>query len=232
MHQNEPSVTKSGEVETIDEYVTRLKEASTRCEFTDKNLEIKLQIVFGCISKRVRRKALSEDISLDDLVKFARAVELSSVQAEVIEDEKSEGLVNKLHRPGVYSKLHHSNKDVEQNNTGKKECFSCGGKFPHDGGGKNCPAYGKTCNRCTKLNHFGRFCKSNSSNAQNGSKINMVVTKDGGVIESESDVSSGDEYVYSNSEISDKRSANISLKIEGQLIKFQIDTRGNGQHLR
>ena len=98
MHQNEPSVTKRGEVETIDEYVTRLKKASTRCEFTDKNLEIKLQIVFGCISKRVRRKALSEDISLDDLVKFSRAVELSSVQAEVIEDDKSEGLVNYIAR--------------------------------------------------------------------------------------------------------------------------------------
>ena len=80
-----------------------------------------------------------------------------------------------------------------------------------------------TCNRYSKLYHFGRFCRSNPSNVQSISKINMVVKNEEITVPSESDVSSSDEYVYSNSEINDKSCANVSLKIEGQILNFQID---------
>ena len=65
MHQNDDCAHTSGGTETIDEFVTRLRKAAKRCEFTDRPLEILLQIVYGCISKRVRRKALSEDMDLE-----------------------------------------------------------------------------------------------------------------------------------------------------------------------
>ena len=86
MSQNEESASKNGDVETIDEFVTRLKKAAKRCTFADEKLEIKLQVVFGCISKRVRRKALCEDMTLDELLKFARSIELSEKQANFIAD--------------------------------------------------------------------------------------------------------------------------------------------------
>ena len=60
---------------SMDKYVTRLKEAASRCGFTDVQKEIKHQIVFSCSSKKIRRKALSDDPSLADLLKFARATE-------------------------------------------------------------------------------------------------------------------------------------------------------------
>ena len=65
--------------------------------------------------------------------------------------------------------------------------------------------------------HFGIFCRSNPSNVQGISKINMVVKNEEITVTSESDVSWSDEYVYSNSEINDKSCANVNLKIQGQI---------------
>ena len=46
---------------------------------------------------------------------------------------------------------------------GKKEgqsqpCGLCGN--PHGGDIKNCPAYGQTCLKCKKTNHYAKHCKT------------------------------------------------------------------------
>ena len=105
MHQNDDCAHTSGGTETIDEFVTRLRKAAKRCEFTDRPLEIKLQIVYGCISKRVRRKALSEDMDLEPLLKFARAVELGDKQADTIEEQKPHNDSINPFMPEEFSKM-------------------------------------------------------------------------------------------------------------------------------
>ena len=65
------------EDEPIDTFVTRLREAASRCQFHDTAREIKDQVVQKCTSDRLRRKALREDLSLDNLLKVARAMELA-----------------------------------------------------------------------------------------------------------------------------------------------------------
>ena len=84
----------NGKGESIDKYVARPKEAVSRCGFTEVHKEIKHQIVFGCCSRKVRRKARSGDPSLEDLVKFARAIEKLTVQAKLIENK--EGSINRV----------------------------------------------------------------------------------------------------------------------------------------
>ena len=54
-------------VEIIDQYVARLRTVGVRCEFADMNREIKDQIVLNCKSNTLRREALRDDLSLDDL---------------------------------------------------------------------------------------------------------------------------------------------------------------------
>ena len=39
----------------------------------------------------------------------------------------------------------------------KTNCRNCGGEFPH---ASKCPAVGKTCNFCRKMNHFEKVCRS------------------------------------------------------------------------
>ena len=97
---------KNGATETIDEFVTRQRKVAKRCEFTDGKLKIKLQLVFWCISKRARRKALSEEIELETLLNFDWAVELSNKLADTIEGQKpNNDHINKITRAGKYSVL-------------------------------------------------------------------------------------------------------------------------------
>ena len=71
--------------ESVDKFVTRLREAANRCDFHDKEREIKDQIVQKCFSDRLRRKALREDPSLTDLLSAARAMETADAQAKAME---------------------------------------------------------------------------------------------------------------------------------------------------
>ena len=70
--------------EPIDTFHTRLRKLSENCEFDSNDKEIKSQIIQGCASTRLRRKALRDDMTLDTLIKEARALELSEKHASQI----------------------------------------------------------------------------------------------------------------------------------------------------
>ena len=60
----------------------------------------------------------------------------------------------------------------KQNNSTdiNKECYFCRGTFPHVGGKKKCPAWGKKCTACRKMNHFAKCCMTKG-------KVNQSVAK-------------------------------------------------------
>ena len=67
---------------------------------------------------------------------FARAQELSGKQAKRTEMEQQPRVTNpeeELYKDGLGGR----------NNPTTKECFSCGGVFPHTGGKNQYPAWGK-----------------------------------------------------------------------------------------
>ena len=74
-----------GKDKPMDQFVTRLKQKVQPCNFVDIDHEIKDQIVFN--SDRVQRKALRNDLALQNLVAVARAMELSNKQAVLIEEK-------------------------------------------------------------------------------------------------------------------------------------------------
>ena len=78
-------------LETIDSFHTRLQQLALNCEFVDTSKEVKSQIIQGCHSTRLRRKALRDDTDLTRLLSAARALELSEKHAIEIEqsDRKS-----------------------------------------------------------------------------------------------------------------------------------------------
>ena len=55
--------------EAIDAYCTRLRELAASCKFHDTFREIKTQIVRKCNSRKLRLRALSEEMTLDSLLK-------------------------------------------------------------------------------------------------------------------------------------------------------------------
>ena len=71
--------------ESIDTFHTRLRQLALTCEFGENDREVKSQIIQGCSSTRLRRRALREDMNFDDLLKLARSMELADRQANEIE---------------------------------------------------------------------------------------------------------------------------------------------------
>ena len=76
--------------ETLDQFVTRLRQLASSCEFASVDKEIKSQIILSCSSSRLRRRALREPtITLKGLLDLGRAMELSETQASGIESQSS-----------------------------------------------------------------------------------------------------------------------------------------------
>ncbi len=192
--------------ESVDQFVTRLRAQAKHCGFTDKNKEIRAQVLQKTIIKKLRREILKHPTwNLDAVLKEARAIENSEARAGDIEG-RGEETINRLrnkpplamqHRPGQGQDSSGSNdhkcdhcgchsKDKPKDKPQKKPSFEnsdvcghCGGKWPHEGGRKNCPAYGKECRKCGRKNHFERVCRQGK--AEN---VNMLYTAEGPYIDS------------------------------------------------
>ncbi|GFN94667.1 Pol polyprotein [Plakobranchus ocellatus] len=144
--------------ELNDDFYTALRHLASSCEFTNPDEEIKSQIIAGCRSSKVREKGLNNpNITLTNLLQFARTCELTQKHAQQVEKEFT--TVNKLGLAKQRPK-HHQNHEKPLTH---KNCRNCGTKWPHEGGQKNCPAYNKTCSSCGKANHFASVCKSKTT---------------------------------------------------------------------
>ena len=86
-------LTPQGNVEYeiyLDQFVIRLRQLASSCEFASVDKEIKSQIILSCSSSRLRRRALREPtITLKGLLDLGRAMELSETQASGIESQSS-----------------------------------------------------------------------------------------------------------------------------------------------
>ena len=154
---------RQNESESLDAYHTRLRQLASTCEFADVDKEIKSQIILSCSSARLRRAALKDsDMTLQKLLDAGRAQELSDKHAAGMETTgaQKEFPVRAVQKKNFKSQSSKTKNDKYENKT----CHNCGGKFPHEGGQSNCPAKGKTCKECGKLNHFQRCCRSRNKN--------------------------------------------------------------------
>ena len=84
--------------ETLDQFYTRLRQLASNCEFDKVDAELKSQIILGCKSSTLRRKALEDDKCLEDLLKLGRVSEAAAIQVREIEEvEERSAKINKLH---------------------------------------------------------------------------------------------------------------------------------------
>lgn len=157
--------------ETLDQFHTRLRQLADTCEFQDTNREIKSQIVQGCASSRLRRKALRDSsTTLTDLLAYGRALESSETQARGMEN-LSVGVNNvTLTRNTGKGRNPKQNLRQKPNNV----CRNCGGQYPHNNGRESCPAYGQKCGYCHKLNHFSAHCRSKKATASTRDKTSTT----------------------------------------------------------
>ena len=145
-----------GKEESYDDFGTRLKLAVGPCDFPMdwRDVEIQLQLIEKGKSRQVRRRLLSKPHTLMKALDFTRALAMSDKHAERIEIGRQSHGTDTNPEEKLYTL-----RQQAQSKTAEKVCFSCGGTFPHAGGRMKCPARGKKCLTCNKMNHFAKCCR-------------------------------------------------------------------------
>ena len=105
--------------DTFDKFYTHLRHLSATCDFKEPDEEMKTQLVEHCRSSQVRRKAFRDEPSLEELVTYARALEVSDHQTKEVERKTKFEAVN----------YHTNNREHRQKvpKARNQTCYKCGG---------------------------------------------------------------------------------------------------------
>ena len=98
-----------------------------------------------------------------------KAAEASTKQLGKLADQKKVEILQANH-PAT----HRAGTKNNPSRTTGPTCQNCGRNHPP----RRCPAYGKTCNACNKLNHFAKFCRSKPPAQKKINTVDEVETPD------------------------------------------------------
>ena len=154
--------------ESIDEYVSVLRNMAKTCGFCDcmRELLIMDRILLGILDDKTREELLStHDLTLGKALEICRAREAATIHMKALKNEE----INKVKgtqkqkkpmkpRDRTKGKQH----QTETTRATIKKCYFC--KQVHAMRKESCPAWGKVCTSCGEKNHFpaSRKCKGRS----------------------------------------------------------------------
>ena len=132
--------------ESIEEFLTDLYAKSEECKFSDSKERIRDQFLAGLNNEDLLEKlellyfTNTDNFNMDVIIEYCRTY--CDVKKSRNSSEEIDHTINKVKASSKYS----------GNRT--KNCKYCGKTHLP----RNCPAYGKTCEKCKKQNHFSSVC--------------------------------------------------------------------------
>ena len=163
------------EGEDFKSFLTRLKACAADCDFTCPHDENHCLIEYHIINKirsgifdtALQQELLQKSETLNTLESISNYCE--NYESAKLDQEK---LSTNIATAAPIETVDLSEEEVlaaisqykrNKNSESKKvtKCFKCGFAWPHVGGMDECPAKGKICKDCGKMNHFESVCKSN-----------------------------------------------------------------------
>ena len=158
---------QQAESEPFDKWLTELKITASNCEFvTSTNWQLRDEISLGTNDDTARQRMLEEDnLTLAKAINICHSMETTKAQLRVMttRSETDTVTVHELHSEGRSKAVRPSR---------FANCRNCGSKHQP----RQCPAYGKTCYKCEKLNHFAALCRSTLITRPNAKQANEVTT--------------------------------------------------------
>lgn len=229
--------------ESIDVYVTALKNLSLSCDF-DTIREDLVRDIFVCGLNNnwsnIKERLLNEGaIKLEKALEIAKSIEITKDHTKQLQQGDSSNVINVMNRypakkhanyqaknSHTYnSRTHNTQKSKplaqynqksssHSSNSTYKICSRCGEVHRY-----KCPAVGVTCNTCKKKNHFSKMCRYNKTTNSKSVYVRNVDADD-------DDDDSNALFLGSleQSIATPKNSWIISLKTMGRDIGCQIDT--------
>ena len=122
------------------------------------------RIVCGILNQNVREKLLAEgdELTLEKATIMCRTHEVTQAQLKTFHGTKSIPIKQEIDAISRYPNRNSSRKKQKASGSKSKPCYFCGGTYSPS---HVCPAKGKSCSICKKLNHFARVCQSKTVNS-------------------------------------------------------------------
>ena len=140
--------------ESAEEYICSVHNLAVKCRFDTgltQNDMVKDRLLSGMSDTSLSSELqLDEDVTLDAVISKMRAKEAIVKQMQ-------------LETKAAAVKLTGTAKSNQKQTPTRmiRDCKYCGGSHPP----RSCPAFGKKCNKCSKVNHFERVCKQSRAQA-------------------------------------------------------------------
>ena len=161
--------------DSVDKFVTRLRLRAQDCKFKDMDEMIRDRLVIGTNSSRIREKLINEGdkLTLDKAIQIAQSFEYCQTQMASMNISTNQGASSSSfptttpvdaigRRKGPKHQPHQRQHPQHRRQQQKHQCTNCG-KVHGPNKKLDCPAFGKQCQKCDKLNHFAQVCRSNSN---------------------------------------------------------------------
>ncbi|XP_014775825.1 uncharacterized protein LOC106873112 [Octopus bimaculoides] len=149
IHRYEFQGLKQDPQETIDNFLSRLKNVAEKCKFKDKDERIVDQLIWGCAHKEVQKSLIGKDaLQLAEAVDTARAFEATTKQMAslTLQRNTTGSSVDTVSK----RRMKHIHKQRTYQYCGTDHEFNDRRKYP---------AFGTHCKACGKPNHWGKMCR-------------------------------------------------------------------------
>ena len=151
------------EQESIDAYVTVLRNLAKSCNFCDcmRDSLIRDRIVLGVNNNAIRKKLLQvRGHMLNQCIDTCRSNEATTSQMKAISGSDAVHKIGEEKKPGQ-KPPRIGNASKKPPGKSQKRCLFCGGS--HVLQKDKCPAWGQKCSGCGGRNHFKSVCKKSKS---------------------------------------------------------------------
>ena len=190
-------------------YLTELRVAADSCDFATITASeiLRDRFLHGLRDAKMRERLLREtNLTLDRAYAMVQAAEATTEQMHVMSGEQAVSAVHQRGNRGQQGQQGRKSRDTLKNPLYVK-CKNC--SYEH--APMKCPAFGKECHKCGRLNHFQKRCKQ--KNVQQ-------------VQSSESDNEFEGGTLTTVNSVGNKRRAMITLNVGKKDVqtRFQIDS--------
>ncbi|XP_075733086.1 uncharacterized protein LOC142775529, partial [Rhipicephalus microplus] len=147
--------------ETINEYITALRELSATCSFSSQEDSLRDQFVAGVLSQNLRERLLLEGSSLS----FAKAVLIATQFEQATNDckEFATADVKSINaRENTPPPASSASDPSKRSRSQQGQCYRCGSPR-HNASSFRCPAKNKRCHGCGIMGHFRSVCNRNAA---------------------------------------------------------------------
>ncbi|XP_055633824.1 uncharacterized protein LOC129774155 [Toxorhynchites rutilus septentrionalis] len=146
---------KQEDQEPFEEFVFRLQDQANRCAFVDVDDMLVDQIIEGCKSSDLRKRLLTEDMTLNSSITLGKTLE--EVQKQTKEFEKLPPMI--VQRISDYKSASSSRDNRGGDQRFVRKCYNCNRPGHVAKESEKCPARNSACHNCGTKGHFRICCR-------------------------------------------------------------------------